>query len=496
MAGSERLRAVFLAALGLLPWVACAEQSVPERLACRNGVPKAGDPTGSVEACDDGWRHRTQALTCPSQLPRERVLEPLSRNDQCQADADCTGAPHGHCNAAPGTMIGPYNYCVYGCVTNEDCSPGHLCECGTPVGQCVPAQCETDADCLGNALCATYDMLPGCPATGFACQTVRDRCIANSDCPANEFCTVVESDHRARQCVRATCQVGRPFLVHGEARLAPVAARGGWRGTHASPRTEALSREVRERLGAAWTDVARMEHASIAAFARFQGELLAFGAPIELVEACCRALADEIGHAKLAFGLASGYAGESLAPGPLDLSDAGAPQGFAASVEGALLEGCIGETVAALEALDALALATDPAVRAALSRITEDEARHAELSWRFVQWAITRSDTSLAERLRALVQRELSRCLAAWSDVDPADPDAHVLTAHGVASEAQKRRLRVLALRDVVEPCLNALLQGVADARRNSRVQHLRDPFAEPPRPCKTPPRIPSMKPA
>jgi hypothetical protein len=47
-----------------------------------------------------------------------------------------------------------------------------------------------------------------------------------------------------------------------------------------------------------------MEHASVAAFARFTLDLLALGAPADLVQSAQQALGDEIAHAELCFGLA------------------------------------------------------------------------------------------------------------------------------------------------------------------------------------------------
>ena len=63
-----------------------------------------------------------------------------------------------------------------------------------------------------------------------------------------------------------------------------------------------------------------MEHASIAAFARFSLELLAFGAPPDLVEQAQAAMADETRHAKLCFALAGAYAERPIGPGALDMT--------------------------------------------------------------------------------------------------------------------------------------------------------------------------------
>jgi len=59
----------------------------------------------------------------------------------------------------------------------------------------------------------------------------------------------------------------------------------------------------------------QLEHASIAAFARFSLQLLSLGAPAGLIDDCTRALGDETAHARLCFQLASAYAGRAIGSG-------------------------------------------------------------------------------------------------------------------------------------------------------------------------------------
>jgi hypothetical protein len=123
---------------------------------------------------------------------------------------------------------------------------------------------------------------------------------------------------------------------------------------------------------------------------------------------------DETEHAKLAFGLASAYHGRRLGPSALDIDHSLGCESLRAVVENTLLEGCIGETFAALEAVEGLAMVRDPAVRAVLSKVAKDEQRHAELEWKFVLWALSH-DPSL-ERVvldRAEAQLESAQLSAA-----------------------------------------------------------------------------------
>jgi hypothetical protein len=190
-------------------------------------------------------------------------------------------------------------------------------------------------------------------------------------------------------------------------------------------------------LAEAWTRDALLEHASVASFGRFALELLGAGAPPSLVADAHRAALDEVQHARLCFGLASAYAGEDIGPGAFDFGRGVAVEADLADIAvRTFLEGCAGETFGAVLAAEALAAATDPAVRAVLAVIAEDEARHAELAWRAVAWAVEAGGAPVREALR----------------------DA--LDAHGRLDAAAVRATIERTLREVVLPCAHGLLAG------------------------------------
>jgi hypothetical protein len=252
--------------------------------------------------------------------------------------------------------------------------------------------------------------------------------------------------------------IGRPFVVEGHARLASVTARGDWGACGEAPAARGLSPRARERLAAYWLGVARLEHASIAAFARFCLQLLAVGAPPDLVSAAQQAMADETSHAQLAFALASGYAGRDLGPGPLSIDACLDATDVRALVAAVFVEGCIGETVAAIEATEALGSARDPAVRAALSKMAFDETRHAALAWRTVAWAMDAGEASVCESVEHLLAAQLASDRIAHPLVgsDPATDDEVV--EHGMLEPGLLRRLRSAALADIVVPCARELI--------------------------------------
>lgn len=247
---------------------------------------------------------------------------------------------------------------------------------------------------------------------------------------------------------------GRPFYVQDIARTAVAMPRGDWSGD-LRPEVEGLAPAERRALARAWLEDGLAEHASIAAFSRFVMQLLALGASADLVRDAHAALADEIAHAELCFGLASAYLGAPLGPAPLPIDGAleGADDLHAVVVD-AVREGCIGETLAALQAEAARDAASDPAVRVVLDRIATDEARHAVLAWRFVVWAIGQG----GDPVRAVAADAFVRYGTVARTQDPGTVDTAVMREHGRLPAREQAEVIARAIAQVIRPSAAALL--------------------------------------
>jgi len=249
---------------------------------------------------------------------------------------------------------------------------------------------------------------------------------------------------------------GRPYLVDDVAVTArPHRGERGWcDDTSLAPLVDDLTTEARTALAKAWTRDGLFEHASIASFGRFALELLAVGAPAELVARAHEAALDEVRHARLCLGLASAYAGAPVGPSGFPFKNrVEVTHDLAALAANTACEGCIGETVAALQAREQLARATDPAVRAALEIIAEDEARHAELAWSTVVWAIQTGGDE--------VRNAVAEVFAGLEVVEEtAGPFPGALESHGRLHPAEERRLAARAIVEVVRPAARLLLTG------------------------------------
>ncbi len=293
-----------------------------------------------------------------------------------------------------------------------------------------------------------------CVLDAYECgfQTFGDEACGPDPSVADACCYTVVGD----------CPIGRPFLVDGQARLGTLVSRGDW-ADRIEPDTAALDPETRAALADFWGREALSEHASVASFARFVMQLLATGAPADLVRSSQRALAEEIDHATLCFGLASAYSGAPVGPSALDLSGGleGSldPIGIAVAVA---REGCIAESVAALQIAAAGDAATDPAIRRALATVAEQEMEHALLAWRYLRWALGRGDAALHAAVAAvLTAPEAHVGIGATTEL-PGDRAA--MRAHGCLPPDERRALAAGALQRVVAPAARALLAATGAA--------------------------------
>jgi hypothetical protein len=249
-----------------------------------------------------------------------------------------------------------------------------------------------------------------------------------------------------------TCAVeGRPLRIDGAARLASAERVGGW-SDGAAPCLDGLDAAERAALAASWTRAALDEHASIASFARFALELMVHGAPRELVALAHEAALDEVRHAAAAFALASAYAGAPMGPGGLELPAAlPIERDLAAFAVATAVDACINETLAVLVASEAHLYATDSEVRAVLAAVVRDEARHAELAWRTLRWALDRG----GERVR----REVAAAVAGFDLLARLErQDGVAVPAHGLLDGRARRLALARGWREVVSPCLARLL--------------------------------------
>jgi hypothetical protein len=374
-----------------------------------DGDPDDGNPDSGDGDGDDGIRLDFLA---------EPDLPPLGDCTVMQTDAAALDE-HPECPIVLDDGI-CWSTLYWGCIEPE---PGQTCAEACMGGSCVGEWSNCAGDTvyeIPSELCGPYE--------------IDGMCCTLAEVP--DFCGTD----------------GRPFVVAGVARQARLHAN--------TPAREPsrLPERVRERLAAHWAAVARAEHASIASFAQFGARLLAVGAPPAMVRAALTAADDEARHASFALARASEHGGSTLAFGSLDTrGTANSHESFTDTVLACVREGCIGETLAALELTTLADACTDPRLAASLRAIADDESRHAALAWRFVQWAI-----ALEPGLAPQVAATFDRIVGPELQVEPLDVhERALLRAHGCLPLDDRRQLERDGLRRLVAPCVDALLAGV-----------------------------------
>jgi hypothetical protein len=253
--------------------------------------------------------------------------------------------------------------------------------------------------------------------------------------------------------------IRRPFLVGSSLRAATASHRADW--SAAAPSAHDVDDVTARWLAAAWVKDGLEEHASIAAFARFTMHLLAVGAPPDLIAASQRASLDEIRHARDCFAMAQRYGGEAVGPSELRVHDTMGELSLAALAALTAEEGCVGETLGAALAAEQAGRATDAHVAQTLHKIARDEARHAELAWRFVTWAVRRGGAEVAVAVSVAIARAVTATLAIEQKTNDGI-DLEAWHAHGRLTCDEARQVARRGIEDVVRPCMRQLLTSAA----------------------------------
>jgi hypothetical protein len=215
----------------------------------------------------------------------------------------------------------------------------------------------------------------------------------------------------------------------------------GLRRFSSAPRSRSVVGEYLARA-------AYLEAASVDAFRILQRELACHGCPERLLRAARRAARDEVRHARMTTAMARRHCGP---PSPPVRSTRDRVRSLEAIAIENAVEGCVRETYGALVAGWQANAARDRAMKAMMTRIARDEARHAELSWAVASWIERRLDRAARERVREARQAaaaDLARELRA-------EPHPDLVAAVGLPSALDAARLHAgleRSLWDVRQP--------------------------------------------
>ena len=188
-----------------------------------------------------------------------------------------------------------------------------------------------------------------------------------------------------------------------------------------------------DALGAFFARDAALEAASVHAFRRLSAELAAHRAPRSLRARAKRAEQDEVRHARVMTRFAKRFGGKCKHVGAATAS----VRDLEAIAFENVVEGCVGETHAALIATFQAERAQDAAVRSAMRTIARDETRHAALAWDVATWI----DKRLPSDARARVEHARLEAIARLRQVAGTPVDASLSEIAGMPTRDQAMAL-------------------------------------------------------
>jgi hypothetical protein len=259
---------------------------------------------------------------------------------------------------------------------------------------------------------------------------------------------------------------GRLMRIQGRSKIASATMRMDWSAPVGPIDASALSPREKLVVGAGWLRTAQLEHASVAAFSELSLRLLALGAPSDLLERTHRAALDEVQHARMSFAAAATYLGTHAGPAPFpELREQRRYGNDKSELErlarGSLIDGVLGEGLASAMAAEASQSVSDPSIRAILQILARDEAEHAELGWRTVEWCVEAGDEAVRQALARAAKDLDERNEDGLPSLEGVSMD--VLAAHGMLPGA-----RITALRDAVIEETRARVTALLDRTKAS----------------------------
>jgi hypothetical protein len=272
-----------------------------------------------------------------------------------------------------GIVVDPPGTGHYGCGSRIDCEPegktAPKTAAAAPYGKCAATR-------TAKANSGTLDGIFDATATKLA----REK--RPNDCCFKHKETV--------------CSGGRILATTEGPLLSQPMLRADW----LDPALKDLELPHDEARASRWLREAAFEHASVASFARVALELMALGAPPDLIADTHSAALDEIAHARTCYAVARAHGGATLGPSTLSLETAAPLAHTHASLAIATYrDACVPETIAALELRERAREEPNVHVRAAMLRIADDEDRHVELAFRTLAWAVNAGGESARRAL-------------------------------------------------------------------------------------------------
>ena len=290
----------------------------------------------------------------------------------------------------------------------------------------------TASDAAGDAEEVCRYVLPcglasdGLTTFGATCQitpALSDGAASDPDAVGFPYCTLVEGQG---------CADGSVTALDGGVVFQCIGCPGGG-GRRPAGLVRLRAPRAGTSLGAYFAELAQLEAASVRAFETLASELARHRAPRALIRAARKSARDEVRHAASMTRLAERFGARPRAPDIRSMRR----RSLAAMARENAVEGCVRETFGAMLNAWQASKATDPEVRAVMTKIAKDELSHAALSWEVAEWAERR----LPRAARSAVARAQKRAVARLTRASNPTPPKSLRTIAGLPDAAQSREM-------------------------------------------------------
>jgi hypothetical protein len=220
-----------------------------------------------------------------------------------------------------------------------------------------------------------------------------------------------------------------------------------------------LSLAERTRLAETWSRRSAAEYLAVSTFAVLAIDLVAAGAPADVLSLCMRAGIDEVRHAELCLRMIEIYGGKRVMPPPgmSSLPDDPERPKLHQALANTMLVSCVSETYATTVLTATRDLTTDPVAHAVLTSIYSDEVMHARLGWSYLRYGIERGGAGAIEAAAAMVPVALRGVANVVERERPVGEVTEAVRGHGLMTPAEERVIYSSCVREVLVPGFEAL---------------------------------------
>jgi hypothetical protein len=220
-----------------------------------------------------------------------------------------------------------------------------------------------------------------------------------------------------------------------------------------------LNEAERERLAGTWSRRSAAEYLAVSTFAVLAIDLVAAGAPADVLSLCMRAGIDEVRHAELCLRMIEIYGGKRVLPPPgmSSLPDDPERPKLHQALANTMLVSCVSETYATTVLTATRDLTTDPVAHAVLTSIYSDEVMHARLGWSYLRYGIERGGQGAIDAAAAMVPIALRGVANVVERERPVGEVTEKVRGHGLMTPAEERVIYSSCVREVLVPGFEAL---------------------------------------